>query len=555
MNSGPRNMAILIPAYNPDRALVDIARDLSASGIGPIIVVNDGSASHAIPVFEALKEISGITVLKHSINMGKGAALKTGMDHIYSSFTGCQGIVTVDADGQHLSSDVIAVCDRFLKEPRNMVLGTREFSRDVPLRSRFGNKLTRFIIRTFFRLSVSDTQTGLRAFPMTMVPGLLDVPYSGYDFEMEMLIKSEKFGVKIVEQPIRTVYLEDNRSSHFNPFLDSIKIYFVLARFLFASLITTSVDFIVFLLAYSSFSSIIISTYAARTVALTLNFILVRKMVFHSKKGLLVTFVQYVLLVMVLGFIVTIMINFFHNVMGLGLIASKILSETLLYIANFSIQRNLIFGSEEKRTDWDIYYKKPYKTATYTRKMVSQRLIRAMQRHIDQDSPVIAELGGANSSFYDSVMKQILPSQYHVIDNNSLGLNRFSERIGMDKRTIMHESSVLDIPMDIKADVAFSIGLIEHFSGKDVIKAIDAHFDILRPGGLAILSFPTPTLLYRATRFISEVLGMWIFHDEVPLRFDEVKKHLEKHGQVLEMQIIWPMVLTQCMVSVRKYDS
>jgi SAM-dependent methyltransferase len=103
-----------------------------------------------------------------------------------------------------------------------------------------------------------------------------------------------------------------------------------------------------------------------------------------------------------------------------------------------------------------------------------------------------------------------------------------------------------------EADLVFSVGLIEHFDPADTRKAVQAHFDALRPGGVAILSFPTPTLLYRTTRRVIELLGMWKFHDERPLTPREVTASIEECGDVLTSKTLWPLLLTQELIVARK---
>jgi len=109
--------------------------------------------------------------------------------------------------------------------------------------------------------------------------------------------------------------------------------------------------------------------------------------------------------------------------------------------------------------------------------------------------------------------------------------------------------------MRAEADVVFSVGLIEHFDPEDTRKAVHAHFDVLRPGGLLILSFPTPTLLYRITRKLIESLGMWKFPDERALTPDEVAASVEEYGDVLTTKTLWPLLLTQSLVVARKHAS
>ncbi|MFH1457232.1 MAG: class I SAM-dependent methyltransferase [Patescibacteria group bacterium] len=205
-----------------------------------------------------------------------------------------------------------------------------------------------------------------------------------------------------------------------------------------------------------------------------------------------------------------------------------------------------------KSTDWSKYYQKPYKTAKYSRSITGNILIKYIEKYVDLTKKItIAELGGANSCFYELVRKKIKPLEYHVIDNNQIGLDKFKERVKKNERVFLSNQDVLNINSNIKVDLVFSTGLIEHFSIEGTKKAIEAHFKILKPNGIAIITFPTPTFLYKITRWFSKILGLWIFHDERPLSFAEVIPSLEKSGMILEKKINWLIFLTQGVVVIK----
>jgi predicted SAM-dependent methyltransferase len=119
-----------------------------------------------------------------------------------------------------------------------------------------------------------------------------------------------------------------------------------------------------------------------------------------------------------------------------------------------------------------------------------------------------------------------------------------------DPEVHLHEASVLEPVSLPQADVVFSVGLIEHFSPADTRRAVGAHFDLARPGGVVLLSFPTPTLLYRATRRFFEILGVWAFPDERPLRRAEVMAAIGGRGRVLYEKVLWCLFLTQRLMVV-----
>ena len=222
---------IVIPVYQPTAGLNSVVADLVSRDYR-IVVVDDGSTTESsAAVFSQLVDNPNVTLLRHAVNLGKGAALRTGINHALTTRPEAAGMVTADADGQHLAADILKVAAELQRTPNELILGVRTFTREVPLRSRFGNLLTRTLVRTLVGRKMSDTQTGLRGIPRVLALDLLRLSASGYEFELDMLVLGKHLSVPVKEVPISTVYLDGNASSHFNPVRDSMKIYFVLFRF------------------------------------------------------------------------------------------------------------------------------------------------------------------------------------------------------------------------------------------------------------------------------------------------------------------------------------
>ena len=221
----------IIPAFNPPDALRSIAGSLKESTFTRVILIDDGSDASFRALFDELEALPHIEVLRHAANLGKGAGLRTGMNHALNLDPDCVGVVTLDADGQHLIGDVEKVAAALRKYPKDLILGARAGDGDIPLRSRVGNTLTRCLFRILAGQSLTDTQTGLRGIPLGFIPTLLHMTSPGYEFELEMLLSCRQSGRALREVPIETVYIDNNRQSHFNPILDSMRIYFVLFRF------------------------------------------------------------------------------------------------------------------------------------------------------------------------------------------------------------------------------------------------------------------------------------------------------------------------------------
>src|SRR5512140_3081815 len=139
---------VLIPAYKPSTGLIGLVRDLAASGSMAVLLVDDGSGTEFRDTFAEAAQFPGVQLLRHAVNLGKGAALKTGINHALCTFPDIAGIVTADADGQHHPEDIRRVAEKQREQPGALVMGARTFDADVPLRSRFGNILTRRLMQT-----------------------------------------------------------------------------------------------------------------------------------------------------------------------------------------------------------------------------------------------------------------------------------------------------------------------------------------------------------------------------------------------------------------------
>lgn len=204
------------------------------------------------------------------------------------------------------------------------------------------------------------------------------------------------------------------------------------------------------------------------------------------------------------------------------------------------------------QTDWDSYYARPYRTASLTRRHTASILVELLRKNGGAQASIL-EFGGANSCFIDQILAEVAPARYDVIDSNRLGLDLLRSRYASDGRVSVGLGDVLSASKpDRLYDIVFSVGLIEHFDPAGTARAVAAHFDYLRPGGTAIITFPTPTWLYRAVRGLAEATNNWIFHDERPLRLPEFERAVAGLGEIRSARILWPLILTQYCVEVRK---
>lgn len=342
------SILLIIPAYEPDEVLVSIVAETLRAGKETglqisTLIVNDGSSAQSQKIFDELSTWEGVVVLHSVSNQGKGAALKKGIRHALAKTDGqAEMVVTADADGQHLPKDIIAVA-AVAMEKQSTAIGVRNFDSSVPLRSRFGNLLTRQVFRLVSGHDIRDTQTGLRAIMRHDLYALVDIPYNRYEFELEMLSTLVKAG-PVEQVPINTVYEPQNPTSHFNPVIDSIRIYWVLFRYFFTILlISASEAFFIFLLTKLG-ASILVTIVVARAISVILYFNIARTFVFRSNGDVWKQAVQLLLLVAVnLVFLYA-----FVSILEIGFDTPRVLAAILgnmaFFVINFIVQRNLIFA-------------------------------------------------------------------------------------------------------------------------------------------------------------------------------------------------------------------
>lgn len=349
MRAGPELPPVLIPAYRPSAELARVVACLAGRGFERILVVDDGSGPAYAHVFEELARLPQVTLLRHERNRGKGEALKTGLRHLLADPTGAAGVVTADADGQHLPEDIERVARRLAaSDGATLVLGVRRFDRSVPLRSRLGNLVSVHAVRWIAGMRLADTQTGLRGIPRALAERLLEAATGGYEFELDMLLAARHSGFSIAEEPIRTVYLDGNRSSHFHPLRDSMRIYFVLLRFLLVSLATALIDNAVFAVALGQGLTIPAAQALGRVFALSFQYPAARRAVFHSDEPHRETLPKFLLVALAHAAASYALIHWLAARWDSGWMPAKIAVETALFPLNFLLQRDWVFVARRR---------------------------------------------------------------------------------------------------------------------------------------------------------------------------------------------------------------
>lgn len=339
--------ALIIPAYMPGKEMLDLLERFRGSEAFLPVVVDDGSGEAFREVFDAVPDFA--ILLRHEVNRGKGAALKTAIAYVLEHLPECDLALTADADGQHRYEDILRVNDSAKAHPGALVLGSRKFEGDVPFRSRFGNGITRQVFAIASGHKVYDTQTGLRVFDRNAMQRFIAISGDRYEYEINMLLDAAQSGMPIVEETIATVYLNDNQSSHFNTFRDSFKIYACIFKFACSSFVSFLIDYVMLLIlsaltaALPESASLAVSVVGARLVSATVNFTINRKVVFKGNELIARAILKYVLLALcILGanyallHLLTIFLNW-------PLAVAKILVEAVLFCVNFIIQGRFVY--------------------------------------------------------------------------------------------------------------------------------------------------------------------------------------------------------------------
>ncbi|MCR5004168.1 MAG: DUF2062 domain-containing protein [Bacteroidales bacterium] len=216
--------AVVVPTYNNGRTVGDVIKQL-LDYTHDIIVVNDGCTDNTAEVLASFGD--RIKVIVHPANKGKGVALLDGLRKAKQD--GFTYAITIDSDGQHYPSDIPVFIDAIVKEPDSLLVGGRNlFAEGMPTKNTFANRFSNMWYRIVTGISLFDTQSGFRLYPLKKM-NLDNRHYTkGYEFELEALVFSAWEGINVRNVPIRVLYQgEGERVSHFKPFRDFTRISIV----------------------------------------------------------------------------------------------------------------------------------------------------------------------------------------------------------------------------------------------------------------------------------------------------------------------------------------
>lgn len=343
-----KRVGILIPAYNPDDKLIDLLLTLNKKQLfnalrvkTTVLVVDDGSyKDESKKIFDEIEKAKIAKVIVHNKNLGKGNAIKTGIKHFkkYEHDT----VVTVDADGQHRTKDILSVLNHSL-ENNNFVLGIRSFrDKTVPFKSRVGNNLSSFLFYYFTGSSIKDTQTGLRVIPKKLFDKLISIKGNRYEYEFNMLIELVRSDTPILTYPITTIYFENNKKTSFRPVFDSLLVYSVFLKYSIVA-VTISILDLFLMYAVTKIYPTSASFLIIRGVTAHLYFYMMKKHVFNSEGNTLRQLSLYYLIVLANIFIFWQVFDILFFRSHFNFFTGYFMAVLSMFVFNFFIQKLLVF--------------------------------------------------------------------------------------------------------------------------------------------------------------------------------------------------------------------
>lgn len=215
------NGCILVPTYNNEKTVGDVLqRIFDVVPSATVIVVNDGSTNSTVSILESLKD--KIVLLTNEQNSGKGFSLRKGFRKAIE--LGFSNVITIDSDGQHFPEDIPLLVEKAKEFPGAVIMGSRNMEQEgVPGKSSFGNKFSNFWFKLETWITLPDTQTGFRVYPMEPIKKMKFFTKK-FEFEIEVIVRLAWKNVKFYPVAIRVLYDMEERVSHFRPGRDFFRI-------------------------------------------------------------------------------------------------------------------------------------------------------------------------------------------------------------------------------------------------------------------------------------------------------------------------------------------
>lgn len=340
-----KDIFIVIPTLNPNISILDPFLKELQKEFKNVLVYDDGCREEYQDYFKKLEK-KGIIVLHHYINLGKGRAMKDAFNYLLNEYPNLKGVVTADSDGQHSVKDIKKVAEKVLENSDSLVLGCRNFDgKNVPARSKFGNKTTVNVLKLFVGVGVTDTQTGLRGLPKEVMIKFMDTQGERFEYETNQLIDTISKEIPIKEVEIETIYVNGNTESHFNPIKDSIAIYRLFIKYILASISSFVIDialFAIFAKMLHGAAALFLATVFARVISSIYNYFVNANLVFKKKNSS--SFVKYFILVIIQMLVSGTGVTYLARLLPhISEVLIKVVVDAIIFVVNFIVQRELIF--------------------------------------------------------------------------------------------------------------------------------------------------------------------------------------------------------------------
>lgn len=214
-----RKVCVLIPTYNNEQTLEKVIRNVLEC-TSQVIVINDGSTDTTTAILEKFPEVS---LVSYAVNQGKGFALRQGFKRAIAE--GYEYSISIDSDGQHFAADLYKFLIKLEEHPSAIIMGARNMEQSsVPGKSSFGHKFSNFWFWVETGVTLPDTQSGYRLYPVKLLDGIKFITRK-FEFEIEVLVRASWRGIELTHVPVNVFYAEKSkRVSHFRPFKDFTRI-------------------------------------------------------------------------------------------------------------------------------------------------------------------------------------------------------------------------------------------------------------------------------------------------------------------------------------------
>ena len=361
------NAVIVIPALNPPSSFVSYIGELKNEGFEKIVVVNDGSRTDKLPVFFKIKRL-GATVIDHALNMGQGAALRTGFQYSLDHFQRqADGVITLNADRQITAGDVRKVASSLHND---QAMGT--FALVVGARDLAGKNVTdydynmggvmKLLYHMLMGVRLNDPLSGVLGIPDLRVAQCLEVKGDGYAYVTSLTMSFEKIG--FLQVPVGYANYEEGVEPAFSKVADTIRIlYTIFKKFIFYSITSVGAS-ILDVILFGIFTSvtfrgnplaIFYSTICARVISASVNYLMTKHFVFHFKSDSAQETTKsagaFFLLTAMQCICSALTVSAVKALLGGSAVGIKVLVDTTLFFVSYKIQHKYIFKDDKKKED------------------------------------------------------------------------------------------------------------------------------------------------------------------------------------------------------------